>query len=337
MIIGGRGDRMRRREVMGLLGAAVVCGVWPPPARAQPQSAMTVGFLNGEHPEAYQLHVAALRQGLQEAGFVEGRNLRVDYRWARGDAARLRAMAAELVEQEVNALIATGGVAAVRAAQAATARIPVVFTIGADPVTLGLVKSLSRPGGNLTGVSLISSAIGAKRTEVLHKLAPRAKLALVMNPDNPNAAAEQGDAEAAARLLGQQVIVLEARNAAELDGALQAFVGAGADALFVATDPMLLAERARLIEFAARQRVPAIYFVREFALAGGLISYGASIMAMYRHAGAYVGKILKGARPDELPVVQPEGVEMVINLNTARALGIDVPPTLLALADEVIE
>ena len=327
---------MRRRDVLVLLGAAVP-GFLSCAVHAQGAGVPTIGFLNSGHAETYRAGVAAFRQGLQAAGYTEGKNVRVAYRWAEGDEGRLRALAAELVERQVNAIVATGGVASARAAQAATTRIPVVFTTGADPVVLGLVKSINRPGGNLTGISLISSAIGAKRTEVLYKLAPRSKIAVVMNADNPNGAAEQKDVEEAARLLGQQVLVLSIHNANELDSAFEAFVRDGADALFVGTDPMLLAERDRFIAFAASRRVPAIYFVREFALAGGLVSYGANIAGMYQQAGGYVAKILKGAKPDELPVLQPEGVELVINLKTARALGIEVPATLLALADEVIE
>ena len=328
---------MKRRAFLTLLGGAAVSGVWPCSARLQPASVATIGFLNSESPGPYQFNVAALRQGLEEAGYVEGRNLRIEYRWAQGDDGRLRALAHDLVERQVNAIVATGGVASVRAARAVTTKIPVVFTIGADPVMLGLVHGINRPGANITGITLISSAIGAKRTEVLNKLAPRSKIALVMNPDNPNAAAEERDAREAARILGQQALVLNVREASEFDAAFERFSEEKADAMFVGTDPLLLAERDRLIAFAAHQRVPAVYFVREFALAGGLISYGASITGMYRQAGGYLAKILKGAKPDELPVLQPTHIEMVINLKTARALGIDVPATLLALADEVVE
>jgi putative ABC transport system substrate-binding protein len=328
---------MKRREFLMMLGGAAVSGAWPLSARVQPASVPTIGFLNGERPEPYQANVAALRQGLREAGYVEGRNLRIEFRWADGDDERLPTLAHDLVDRQVSALVATGGVASVRAAQAATTRIPIVFTIGADPVTLGLVKSINRPGGNATGITLISSAASAKRTEVLFKIAPRSKIALLMNPANPNAAAEQGEAEAAAHVLGQQTLVLNVRSEGDFDAAFDTLIRQGADALFVATDPLLLANRDRLVAFAARQRVPAIYFVREFAVAGGLISYGASITDMYRQAGGYVGKILKGAKPDELPVLQPPNVEMVINLKTAKALGLEVPATLVALADEVIE
>jgi putative ABC transport system substrate-binding protein len=328
---------MRRRDVITFIGGGAASMLWPPAARLQPTAVPTIGFLNSAYPDLYQFNVVAFRQGLRDTGFTEGKNLRIEYRWAHGDYARLRALAAELAERGVSAIAATGDVASARAAQAATAKIPVVFTIGADPIRFGLVKSINRPGGNLTGISVMASAIGAKRAELLFKIAPRAKLALLMNPDNPNAAAERADVEEAARILGQQVLVLEVRNARAFDAAFDAFVREGADAMFVGTDPVLLAERERLVDFAAVRRVPAVYFAREFADAGGLISYGASIAAMYRQAGVYIGKILNGTKPEELPVVQSTRIEMVINLTAAKALRLDVPATLLALADEVIE
>jgi putative ABC transport system substrate-binding protein len=296
-----------------------------------------VGFLNSATPELYQFNVEAFRRGLQELGYVEGKNLTIEYRWARGDYDRLPALAAELVDRQVSVIAATGDVVSARAAQAATTRVPIVFTIGGDPIKFGLVNSYSRPSGNITGISLISSAIGAKRVELLHEIAPQAKIALLMNPDNPNAAAEQKDALEAARLLGKQTVVLNVRNKRDFDAAFEAFVRERAGALFVATDPMLLSQRDSLVEFAARQRVPAVYFVREFAVAGGLISYGASIREMYRQAGVYAGRILKGAKPADLPVLQPTIVELVINLKTAKALNINLPRTLLLRANELIE
>jgi len=247
------------------------------------------------------------------------------------------ALAAELVARGVAVIAATGDVASARAAQAATSRIPIVFTIGGDAVRFGLVQSYSRPGGNMTGISLISSAMGAKRIELLHEMAPGAKLALFMNPDNPNAAAEQRDAENAARALGHDVLVLPVRNHGDFDAAFERFLREGAGALFVATDPMLLSQREPLTAFAARQRVPGIYFVREFAVAGGLVSYGPSIREMYRQAGVYVGRIVGGANPAEMPVLQPTLVELVINTKTARALGITLPHTLLLRASELVE
>ena len=212
-----------------------------------------------------------------------------------------------------------------------------MFTIGGDPVKFGLVESYNRPGGNLTGINLISSAMGGKRVELLHELAPRSVIALLMNPDNPNAASEQRDAQEAARALGHSTVLLNVRNSGDFDAAFAGFTAAGAGALFVATDPMLLSQRDRVVAFAARQRAPAVYFVREFAIAGGLVSYGGSIRWMYRQAGVYIGRILRGARPAEMPVVQPTSVEMVINRRTARTLNIAVPQSLLLRADEIIE
>jgi putative ABC transport system substrate-binding protein len=246
-------------------------------------------------------------------------------------------MAAELVALKVAVIGATGDVGSARAAMAATSTIPIVFTIGADPVKVGLVASYNRPGGNATGVSAITSQIGSKRIQVLHQVAPRSKVALLMNPNNPSAATEQHDAEAAARTLGQQSLALNVTSKDDFDAAFETFIREGADAMFVATDPMLLSQRDTIAAFAARQRIPAIHFERQYALGGGLISYGTSISGMYRQAGVYSGQILKGAKPAEMPVMQPTKFELVINLKTAKALGIEVPANLLAVADEVIE
>jgi putative tryptophan/tyrosine transport system substrate-binding protein len=325
---------MRRRTFVTLLGGAAVCTL---AARAQQPALPVVGFLNSATPELYEFNVAAFRQGLQELGFVEGKNVAIEFRWARGEYDRLPALAAELVARQVAVIAATGDVVSARAAQAASATTPIVFTIGGDPVRYGLVKSYSRPGGNITGISLISSAIGAKRVEVLHEIVPKATIALLMNPDNPNAEAEQRDAQEAARLLGHPTLVVNVRNRPDFEGAFETIIRERAGALFIATDPMLLSQRDQLVDFAARQKIPAIYFVRTFAVAGGLISYGASITDMYRQAGVYAGRILKGAKPSDLPVLQPTRVELVINLKTARALRIDVPRNLLIRADEVIE
>jgi len=325
---------MRRRTFVTLLGGAAACSL---AVRAQQPALPVVGFLNSATPELYEFNVAAFRQGLQELGFVEGKNVAIEFRWARGDYDRLPALAAELVARQVAVIAATGDVVSARAAQAATATTPIVFTIGGDPVRYGLVKSYSRPEGNVTGISLISSASGAKRVEVLHEIVPNATIALLMNPDNPNAEAEQRDAQEAARLLGQPTLVVNVRNRPDFEAAFETIIRERAGALFVATDPMLLSQRDQLVNFAARQKIPAIYFVRTFAVAGGLISYGASITDMYRQAGVYAGRILKGAKPADLPVVQPTRVELVVNLKTARALRINVPKNLLIRADEVIE
>ena len=238
----------------------------------------------------------------------------------------------------VVAIAATGDVASARAAQAASDTVPVVFTIGADPVRFGLVASLNRPGGHVTGVSLLSSMLGAKRVELLHELAPKvSRIALLMNSNNPNADAEQADAVTGARKLGLESIVLTARNEREIDAAFEELVRAKADAFFTATDPILLDRREQIVSFAARQAMPAVYFVRQFAVVGGLLSYGPSINWMYRQAGEYVGQILKGANPAEMPVMQPTQFEFVLNLKTAKAVGLTVPQSLLVAADEVIE
>jgi len=324
----------RRTFIGGFVGGMLAA---PLAARAQQPAMPVIGFLNSATPELYQFNVAAFRQGLQEVGFVEGKNVGIEYRWARGNYDQLPALAAELVDRRVAVIAATGDVGSARAAQSASATIPIVFTIGGDPVRFGLVKSYSRPGANVTGISLISSAIGGKRVELLHELAPKAMIALLMNPDNPNAVAEQKDAQEAARLLGHQTLILNVKNKGDFGAAFETFIRTRAGALFVATDPMLLSQRDLLVEFAERRKIPAIYFVREFAIAGGLLSYGASIRNMYREAGVYTGRILKGTKPADLPVLQPTLIEFVINLKTAKALGFSVPQSLLLRADEVIQ
>src|SRR5580765_1617189 len=321
---------MDRRTFIGSVAGGLLAA--PLVTRAQQPAMPVIGFLNSATPELYQFNVAAFRQGLQEVGWFEGKNVLIEYRWAHGNYDRLPALAAELVERRVAAIAATGDVGSARAAQAASAAIPIVFTIGGDPVRFGLVKSYSRPGANVTGISLISSAIGSKRVELLHELAPKVMIALLMNPDNPNAEAEQRDAQEAARILGHQTLVLNVRNKSDFDAVFETFIRARAGALFVATDPMLLSQRDVLVEFAARRRIPAIYFVREFVTAGGLLSYGASIRNMYREAGIYIGRILKGAKPADLPVLQPTVIEFVLNLKTAKALGLSVPQSLLLRA-----
>jgi putative tryptophan/tyrosine transport system substrate-binding protein len=275
---------------------------------------------------------------LAQAGFVEGRNVRIEERWANGDYQALPALAAELVATGVVAIAATGDVASARAAQNASRNVPVVFTIGADPVRFGLVASLNRPGGHVTGVSLLSSVLGAKRVELMCELNPKvSRIALLMNPNNPNAASEQADAESGARTLGRETLALTARNAQEIDAAFAELLRAKADAFITATDPILLDRREQIVSFAAQHALPAVYFVRQFAIAGGLLSYGPSISWMYKQAGGYIGQILKGADPAELPVMQPTQFEFVINLKTANSLGLEIPPTFLARADEVIE
>jgi putative ABC transport system substrate-binding protein len=325
---------MTRRAFVTLLGGAAT---WPLAARAQQTAMPVVGFLNPTWPKLYELNAAAFRHGLEETGYVEGKNLHIEYRWAEGDYNRLPALAAELVARQVAVIAATGDVASARAAQAATTRIPIVFTIGADPVRFGLVASYNRPGGNVTGISAITSSIASKRLQMLHQLAPGTRVGLLMNPDNPSASAEQRDAQEAAGILGQQALVLNVKNKGDFDAAFETFIREKADALFVGTDPMLLSERDAIAALAAKHRIPTIHFDRQYAVGGGLISYGTSVSGMYRQAGVYSGQILKGANPAEMPVMQPTKFELVINLKTAKALGLDVPPSILALADEVIE
>jgi putative tryptophan/tyrosine transport system substrate-binding protein len=306
-------------------------------ARTQQPALPVVGFLNPISSKLYGFNAAAFRQGLEAMGFVEGRNVHIEYRWGEGDYGKLPAMAAELAALQVAVIAATGDVGSARAAQAATSKIPIVFTIGADPVRFGLVASYNRPGGNITGISAITSQIGTKRVEMLHQLTNFTKVGLLMNPDNPSAETEQRDAQEAVRVFAQKDVVLNVRNRADFEPALHTFVREGADALFVATDPMLLSERGTIADFAAKHRVPAIHFDRQYPLGGGLVSYGTSIAGMYRQAGVYAGQILQGANPAEMPVIQPTKFELVINLKTAKALGLTVPDKLLALADEVVE
>jgi putative tryptophan/tyrosine transport system substrate-binding protein len=325
---------MRRRAFISLLGAAAA---WPLAARAQ-QNTPLVGFLNSASPDTYRFNADSFREGLAKAGFVEGRNVRIEERWARGDYAALPALAAELVATGVVVIAATGDVASARAAQRASSTVPVVFTIGGDPVRFGLVKSLNRPGGHVTGILFNQNVLGAKRVELLREIAPNvSRVALLMNPTNPNVDVERMDAEAGARKLGLETVTLNARNAREIDTAFEQLLGAKADGIITASDPIPLDRREQIVAFANQHKLPVVGFVRQFAAVGGLLSYGPSISWMYRQAGEYVAQILKGANPAELPVLQPTHFELVINLKTATALGLTVPLTLQAAADEVIE
>src|SRR5215211_2404897 len=321
---------MRRREFIALVGSAA--STWAIAARAQ-QNAPLVGFLNSASPDTYRFNADSFREGLAKAGFVEGRNLRIEERWARGDYEALPALAAELV-----AMGATGDVASARAAQRTSSTVPVVFTIGGDPVRFGLVKSLNRPGGHVTGILFNQNVLGAKRVELLREIAPSVtRVALLMNPTNPNVNIERMDAEAGARKLGLETVTLNARNAREIDTAFEQLLGAKADGIITATDPIPLDRREQIVSFANQHKLPVVGFVRQFAAVGGLLSYGPSISWMYRQAGEYIGQILKGSYPAEMPILQPTQFELVINLKTAKALGIIVPLTLQAAADEVIE
>jgi ABC-type uncharacterized transport system substrate-binding protein len=325
---------MRRREfIAGLVGAAVS----PLTALAQQQMPL-VGFLNSASPDTYRFNADSFREGLTNAGFVEGKNVGIEERWARGDYEKLPALAAELVAKGVVAIAATGDVASALAAQRASDTVPVVFTIGGDPVRHGLVESINRPGGRVTGILFNQNVLGAKRVEILREVAPNvSRVALLMNPNNSNVKVEQADAEAGAKKLGLETVTVNARNAGEIDTAFEKLLRAKAQAVVTATDPIVLDRREQIVSLAHQHKLPTVCFVRQFAVAGGLLSYGPSISWMYRQAGEYVGQILKGSNPTEMPVLQPTQFELVINLKTAKALGLDVPPQLLARADEVIE
>jgi putative tryptophan/tyrosine transport system substrate-binding protein len=333
-LIVDEGRKLRRREFIALFGGAAA---WPSAARAQQPGIPVVGFLHYGSPGTYVHILSAFRQGLRDAGFVEGQNVAIQQRWANGQYDRLPALAADLVDHKVVAIAAAGFVGA-QAAKAATAIIPIVFGSGVDPVAAGIVPSLNRPGGNLTGVSLIAQELTAKRVELLHELMPQARVvALLVNPDNPASGTELADAEAAARTLGFQIRKMTASNERDLDATFATMETPRVDALIVGQDAYHLHRRDQIVVLAARHAVPAVYAWREYPAAGGLISYATSLADGYRQVGVYIGKILKGAKPGDLPVEQPTKFELVINLKTAKALGITIPPTFLARADEVIE
>lgn len=324
---------------MAVTGAAAS---WSLGARAQTASqssnAPLVGFLNSASPATYRFNADAFREGLAQAGFVEGRNVRIEERWAIGDYGALPALARELVAKGVTAIAATGDVASARAAQTASATVPIVFTIGGDPVRFRLVESYGRPGGNITGIAFVPNQLGAKRVQLLLDLTPRVRrVGLLMNPDNPTVAAEQADLMEGAARRGVQVVVQHARGAPEIDAAFAEFARAKVDAVIGASDPVLLDRREQIAALAVRNALPAISFTRQLAMAGLLMTYGPDIGWMYRQAGGYVGKILQGARPADMPVMQSVRYELVLNLKTAKRLGLAVPPTFLASVDEVIE
>jgi putative ABC transport system substrate-binding protein len=326
---------MKRREFITLLGGTAA--TWPLVARAQQPGMPVIGFLNSVSPAPFARMVAGFQQGLREAGYVEGQNVAVEYRWAEGQNDRLPVLAADLVGRQVAVIAATGGPAPVLAAKAATSSIPIVFVSGADPVKAGLVASLNRPGGNITGVSPLLSALGSKRLELLHLLVPKAAVIGVLVNPNYDADAQVRDVQTAADTIGVQVKVLPATSIEEIDKAFATASQQVVAALFVANDPYLDSQRDQIIALAARAAIPAMYYTRSHTAAGGLISYGANIAEAYRQAGIYTGKILKGAKPAELPVLQPTNFKLIINRKTANALGLEVPAQLLALADEVIE
>jgi putative ABC transport system substrate-binding protein len=326
---------VRRREFISLLGGAAA---WPLAARAQQPAMPVIGFLDPRSPDAVVERLRALRQGLKGVGYVEGENVAMVYRWAENQINRLPALATDLIQRRVNVILAVAPPAAL-AAKAATTTIPIVFVIAQDPVKLGLVASVSRPGGHLTGVNFLNAELDAKRLELLRALVPGAvRVDVLVNPaDVTNTESTLRQVEPAGRVMGLQIQVLNASTSHEIDGAFSGFARERPDALFVGQAPFLASRRVQLILQAAHHRVPASYPGREYAEVGGLISYGSDIADAFREAGIYVGRILKGAKPAELPVVQSNKIELVINHQTARVLSLTVPPTLLSIADEVIE
>jgi len=328
---------VKRREFITLLGGAAVA--WPLSARAQQPGMPVIGFLSGASSDTYQPFVAAFTEGLKQTDYLEGRNVAIEYRWAEGQFDRLPKLAADVVDRRPTVIMASGNTAAV-AAKRATATIPIVFTSGLDPIQIGLVTSFNRPEGNVTGVYTLTGEMPTKSLELLHELVPAASgIGLLLNPTNPNLSESVvvKEVEAAAHTLGKQIQVLEASTDAEIDAAFATLARLRAGALVIVADVFYNSRRERIAALALRHALPSIYARREYAVAGGLMSYGTSLSDIYRQAGVYVGRVLKGAQPADLPIVQSTKLELVINLNTAKALGLDLPPSFYWRADEVIE
>jgi len=328
-------DQLHRRAFIMLLGGAAAG--WPLAARAQQAVMPVIGLLHPGSPEANARFVVGFRKGLGETGYVEGRNVLIEYRWGHSETTQLPELAADLVRRAVSVIVTPGGVAAAIEAKAATATIPIVFVIGADPVQAGLVVSLNRPGGNVTGITSLNLGLAAKQLGLLHQLLQRdARFAVLVNSSNPQSRLALADVQAAAAM-GQPLDIVTATTNREITSAFNEAVKKRADAILISPDPLFTSRPVQLATLAARHAMPAVYALREFAEGGGLISYGSNFTDMFRQAGTYVARILKGEKPADLPILQATKFELVINLQTAEALGLEVPATLLALADEVIE
>jgi putative ABC transport system substrate-binding protein len=325
----------RRREFLGILGGAIATSL---PVQAQQPTQPVIGFLSSRSPEESAGHTAAFLQGLEAAGYAVGRDVAIEYRWAGGEYDPLPALAAELVSRGVAVMAAVGGVPSALAAKSATAALPIIFLIGDDPVQVGLVQSLNRPSGNITGVTLMTTELGGKRLDVLNEMVPGpGPVSLIVNPTSSNAIAHIEDVRATARSKGRRFIVAQSSSPADFGPAFDMLSAEGVRALVVQNDPSFDSRREQLVRLAAHHEIPAIYHIREFPQIGGLMSYGPSLLSAYRSAGEYAGRVLKGAAPSELPVLQPATFELVVNLKAAEALGLAIPTSVLARADEVIE
>jgi putative ABC transport system substrate-binding protein len=327
---------MRRREFITFIGGAVA--TWPLAARGQQPAMPVVGYMSGRPSAEAQYLVDAFERGLREGGFVIGQNVAIEFRWADNQYDRLPTQATDLVGRQVALIVASGAVQAIQAAEAATSAIPIVFVTGDDPVRLGLVASLNRPGGNVTGITALTQSMEAKRLDILHQLVPKtAAIAMLVNRSNPSAALQLKESTDAARTLGRQLDILDVANTADIDSAFSILTQHGDGAVTIIADPFMNSHRDQLVALEARYKLPTLFYTREQVAAGGLMSYGANFTEAFAQAGGYAARILKGEKPDDLPILQPTKFEFIINLKTAKTLGFEIPPTLLALSDDVIE